>query len=315
MSRPTRALARSCRGARRIARETSSRGASSSTKRSPSRRAAGALAADRLGHQEALAPATPITAVGWNCISSRSASCAPAAWASSRPIPIEPGGLVVRDHSAAAPPVPDHDGTTHAPAAPSSQLDARTASVHRRTGARWRARLEDRDPRLGGRRAPRAGGRSRRPGGGCRRRARCAAPSGRLRGRARGGRGGRRRSARRARSRSATARGRLGAEDARRRLAHRARAPAICVSREVGLRGCPRRPARPRGRPAPSSSRSAASGVAAMQRDRRTAQSGGATSDGVEPGGARADDGQVGLDGGAAGHAGCTVPRCPRRSI
>ena len=51
-------------------------------------------------------PASPITAVGWNWSSSRSASDAPAAWASSRPNPCEPGGLVVRDHSAAAPPVP-----------------------------------------------------------------------------------------------------------------------------------------------------------------------------------------------------------------
>ena len=64
-----------------------------------------ALAADRLGDEEALAAGTPMTAVGWNCISSRSASAAPARWASSRPTPCEPGGLVVRAHSAAAPPV------------------------------------------------------------------------------------------------------------------------------------------------------------------------------------------------------------------
>ena len=38
-------------------------------------------------------------------MNSRSASAAPAARASSRPEPNEPGGLVVRDHSAAAPPV------------------------------------------------------------------------------------------------------------------------------------------------------------------------------------------------------------------
>ena len=45
------------------------------------------------------------SAVGWNCMNSRSASAAPAAWASARPTPTEPGGLVVRAHSAAAPPV------------------------------------------------------------------------------------------------------------------------------------------------------------------------------------------------------------------
>ena len=50
-------------------------------------------------------PWTPTTAVGWNWTNSRSASAAPAARASSRPEPNEPGGLVVRDHSAAAPPV------------------------------------------------------------------------------------------------------------------------------------------------------------------------------------------------------------------
>ena len=50
-------------------------------------------------------PGTPMAAVGWNCSNSRSASRAPAACASSRPTPWEPGGLVVRAHSAAAPPV------------------------------------------------------------------------------------------------------------------------------------------------------------------------------------------------------------------
>ena len=49
-------------------------------------------------------PGTPITAVGWNCRNSRSASCAPALWASSIPLPSDPGGFVVRAQSAAAPP-------------------------------------------------------------------------------------------------------------------------------------------------------------------------------------------------------------------
>ena len=69
-------------------------------------------------------PGSPITAVGWNCSSSRSASRAPAAWASISPTPWEPGGLVVRSHSAAAPPV----AIIVAPAAirpPSSQTTPR----------------------------------------------------------------------------------------------------------------------------------------------------------------------------------------------
>src|SRR6185312_8338878 len=45
---------------------------------------------------------TPMTAVGWNCRNSRSARSAPAACASPRPIPSDPGGFVVRDQSAAA---------------------------------------------------------------------------------------------------------------------------------------------------------------------------------------------------------------------
>ena len=65
---------------RKIARATSSRGASSSTNRSPvGVEQARPLATDRLGHQQtAGAVAPPTSAVGWNCIISRSASAAPA---------------------------------------------------------------------------------------------------------------------------------------------------------------------------------------------------------------------------------------------
>ncbi len=90
----------------KMARETSSRGASSSTKRSPpgpcrvapSPRIASVT-------RKPSRPGIPITAVGWNCRNSRSARSAPAAWAIDIPMPSEPGGFVVRDHSAAAPPV------------------------------------------------------------------------------------------------------------------------------------------------------------------------------------------------------------------
>ena len=94
------------RSVRKIARATASRGASSSTKRSPwascsvapSPRIASVI-------RKPSRPLMPTTAVGWNWANSRSASAAPAARASSRPEPNDPGGLVVRDHSAAAPPV------------------------------------------------------------------------------------------------------------------------------------------------------------------------------------------------------------------
>ena len=89
-----------------VARATSSRGASSSTKRSPraSRRVAPSPRIASVTRKPSR-PLMPVTAVGWNCMSSRSASAAPAPRASSRPMPSEPGGLVVRCHRAAEPPV------------------------------------------------------------------------------------------------------------------------------------------------------------------------------------------------------------------
>jgi multifunctional 2-oxoglutarate metabolism enzyme len=89
-----------------IARATSSRGASSSTKRSPvtsSRRAPSPRMASVTRNPSA--SPVPATAVGWNWTSSRSARAAPAAAASVSPFPVAPSGFVVRAHSAAAPPV------------------------------------------------------------------------------------------------------------------------------------------------------------------------------------------------------------------
>ncbi len=75
-----------------IARETSSRGASSSTKRSPSGPTIVAPS-PRIASvtRKPSRPAMPVTAVGWNCTNSRSAIAAPARCASSRPVPCEPG--------------------------------------------------------------------------------------------------------------------------------------------------------------------------------------------------------------------------------
>ncbi len=89
-----------------MARATASRGSSSFTKRSPS--GPWSVAPSPRTASEIRKPSLPLrptTAVGWNWVNSRSASIAPAWRASSRPEPNEPGGLVVRDHSAAAPPV------------------------------------------------------------------------------------------------------------------------------------------------------------------------------------------------------------------
>ncbi len=89
-----------------IARATSSRGASSSTKRSPA--ASWSVAPSPRTASVTRNPSrTPSAtrAVGWNWTNSRSARSAPAACARARPTPTDPSGLVVRDHSAAAPPV------------------------------------------------------------------------------------------------------------------------------------------------------------------------------------------------------------------
>ncbi len=78
-----------------------------------------------------------MTAVGWNCSSSRSARSAPAWWASSRPTPCDPGGLVVRAHIAAAPPVLSTTARA-ATICPSSQISPAQRSPERHS-ARARA--------------------------------------------------------------------------------------------------------------------------------------------------------------------------------
>ena len=57
----------------------------------------GTLAAQRLREQEPAAG----TAVGWNCMNSRSATAAPARYAITMPSPMAPSGFVVGSHSAA----------------------------------------------------------------------------------------------------------------------------------------------------------------------------------------------------------------------
>ena len=128
-----------------IARATSSRGASSSTKRSPSasvqRRA---LAADRLGDEEALA-ARDAGDRGRVELDELEVGERGAGGVRERacPIPSEPGGFVVRDHSAAAPPVARIVARART-ARPSSQHDADAAPVRRPQAAR---RARPRAPR------------------------------------------------------------------------------------------------------------------------------------------------------------------------
>ena len=89
-----------------MASATSSRGASSSTKRSPceSYRRAPSPRTASVTRKPSRGPSSR-SAVGWNCMNSRSASSAPASLARLRPAPIAPRGLVVRCQSAAIPPV------------------------------------------------------------------------------------------------------------------------------------------------------------------------------------------------------------------
>ena len=180
-----------------IARETSSRGASSSTKRSPSGPCSVAPS-PRIASvtRKPSRPGTPVTAVGWNCTNSRSAIAAPGALGEQqadaerpgrvRRAPPERGGAAGGD-----------DRPARAHGRPVLAEDAGDAAVlEPQVGGA--GRLEDLDARPRDERRRTAGarraGRSR-----CRRRARCAGASGRPRGRARGCRSGRRRTRRRAR--------------------------------------------------------------------------------------------------------------------
>ncbi len=86
---------------------TTSRGASSSVKRSPAAPSSCAPSpriASVIRTPSKREPGSEI-AVGWNWQNSRSARSAPAAAAKTGPAPIAPRGLVVRRQSAAAPPV------------------------------------------------------------------------------------------------------------------------------------------------------------------------------------------------------------------
>ena len=76
-------------------------------------------------------------------MNSRSASAAPASRASRRPVPCEPGGFVVRDHSAAEPPGREHDAARADGAAVLAD-DTHAAPVDRPQAGRARP-LEDRD--------------------------------------------------------------------------------------------------------------------------------------------------------------------------
>ena len=160
MSRPTEAAPLSTI-TRWTARATSSRGASSSTNRSPcesSRWAPSPRTASVTRNPSA--PLPPTTAVGWNCMNSRSARLAPARSASSRPEPVAPTGLVVRDHSAAAPPV----ASTVAGAVSVAPSSVRTPTQRPRSTSSATTRRSSR-PRCAGprRHAPTAGGSIRRP--------------------------------------------------------------------------------------------------------------------------------------------------------
>ena len=247
-----------------------------------------ALAAHRLGDQEALAARAGRRPRwgGTGRTRGRRAS-APAARASSRPEPNEPGGLVVRDHSAAAPPVARIDRAGGERAAVVERADAR----RRRCERARRARPSQHVDRSGARRRRRESSRRiRRPVAlppAC---DDAAARCGRPRARARGRRGGRRRSGRRA------TRGRGSARAPPRRGPRR----------PSGARGRGRRRACPRGGvPGESSTRERGGGAALRpvgrglgqrpggdERDARALAGGGQR--GEEPGRAGAHDDEVG---------------------
>ena len=87
------------------------------------------------------------SAVGWNWQNSRSARSAPAAAPKTGPAPIAPRGLVVRRHSAAAPPVAST--VAREPSAPTSVIDP-VAALAVGPERRRRGPLADLDPLVGG---------------------------------------------------------------------------------------------------------------------------------------------------------------------
>ena len=88
-----------------MARLTTSRGASSSTKRSPSRSRSSAPWPRRASESSGRGMAGWCSAVGWNCTNSTSAVGTPARSAMATPSPVDSDGLVVTENSWPAPPV------------------------------------------------------------------------------------------------------------------------------------------------------------------------------------------------------------------
>ena len=263
-------------------------------------------------------PGTPVTAVGWNCTNSRSASAAPAARASSRPdAAASPAGWSC---ATTAPRRRRWRGSSRGRRTARAVLAATTPTqrpsrVQQRGGA---GALEDRrcaGPRRRRRRelAHDAPARSR-----CRRRGRRGGASGRPRGRARGCRGGRRRSARRALEVARRASGASRAQDLGGAAAHEPAAGELGVV-EVAGRASRRRRARRRARPGPSSwrrlgerrggderhARAGARGASARRRGRRAPAPTTATSRGRGRGSHRA----VRVSRVAAPAPGSTIPR------
>ena len=294
---------------------------SSTTSRAPPRRAARArrrsarrAASRRVAPSPRIAsvtrkpsrPLMPVTAVGWNCMSSRSASAAPAPRASSRPMPSEPGGLVVRCHRAAEPPVarmtarawiarPSSHTTptqrpsrTHRVAARAPSMTV-TPAVSTTTAESWRTT-----------RRPVA-----LPPACTTRRRECppSRPSARLPWRSASKCTPRR-------SRSPTVRGRLAAQDGRGARAHQVAPGALGVlAMQVGGVVGRQRRRQAALRPVARGARQRRGG------DERDARAGaGPGQRGVEARGAGADDDQVGLDARGSRPCAGTVTRCPRRS-
>ena len=212
-----------------MARLTTSRGASSSTKRSPSRSRRSAPWPRSASESSGRGMAGWCSAVGWNCTNSTSAVGTPARSAMATPSPVDSGGLVVTEKSWPAPPVASTTWSARTSTGPSPA--ARAAGPARPRSGR---------PRPGGRArtSPRArrwpSGRWRRPGRAPprrrwrrRRRARRAAGSGPPRGPAPAGPWPRGRT--RPRGRSARARG-PGPSSTRMRTASSSHRPAPAAS-------------------------------------------------------------------------------------
>ena len=243
-------------------------------------------------------------AVGWNWRNSRSASCAPARWASTMPAPVEPGGFVVRLHSAAAPPA----AMTLPRARIARPSSSRTPTQRRRRRTTGRRPWSPRGPDCGSSTASPARSRTTLrpvalPPACTTRRLPC-----RPRGRARGCRGGRRRSARRA-PRACGPRGRVVDEDLG------GRAPGQAAAGLLGVGEVVRRGVVDGERRGDAALRPVAGGLG--QRRRGDERDGRALArraqGGEEAGGAGADDGDVGSK--AVRHGGVPYRRPAGRPV